>query len=161
VINMGSSVKDARSTHPGYPHPSSAAVTSVMRANRRVDTRPEIELRSKLHRRGLRFRKHASIDAAGLRVRPDIVFPRRRLAVFVDGCFWHGCPDHGTQPRANGKYWSEKFSRNRERDQRVNGHLRNAGWEVLRIWEHVPIDDAAEQVFAALAREGAARGLPA
>jgi DNA mismatch endonuclease (patch repair protein) len=70
------------------------------------------------------------------RVRPDFVFPRRRLAVFVDGCFWHGCPWHGTRPKGNAAFWRRKFARNRERDRVVNRALRRAGWRVLRIWEH-------------------------
>ncbi len=70
------------------------------------------------------------------RVRPDFVFAARRLAVFVDGCFWHGCPQHGTRPRGNAAFWRAKFRRNRERDRRNSRHLRQAGWKVLRLWEH-------------------------
>lgn len=70
------------------------------------------------------------------RVRPDFVFPRRRLAVFVDGCFWHGCPRHGTQPKSHRAFWRRKFARNKRRDARVNRELRRLGWRGLRIWEH-------------------------
>mgnify|MGYP006277543925 FL=1 len=70
------------------------------------------------------------------RVRPDFVFPKRRVAVFVDGCFWHGCPRHGTQPKGNAAFWRRKFAANIARDRRVNRALRKAGWRVLRIWEH-------------------------
>ena len=70
------------------------------------------------------------------RVRPDFVFAARRLAVFVDGCFWHGCPRHGTRPRGNAAFWRAKFRRNRERDRRDSRSLRRAGWKVLRLWEH-------------------------
>lgn len=70
------------------------------------------------------------------RVRPDFVFAARRLAVFVDGCFWHGCPRHGTRPRGNAAFWRAKFRRNQERDRRNSRHLRRAGWKVLRLWEH-------------------------
>jgi DNA mismatch endonuclease, patch repair protein len=126
-----------------YPHPSSSAATAVMRANRRRDTGPEIRLRAALHARGLRFRADFLVEAGGVRVRPDVVFTRRKVAVFVDGCFWHCCPDHGNTPRANRAYWSSKLARNLLRDQRVNSALEEAGWVVLRIWEH---DDAQEAV---------------
>src|SRR5688572_22759595 len=107
-----------------------------MRANTKADTTPELRLRRELHRRGLRFRKHFRIRAAGVVVRPDVVFTRQRMAVFVDGCFWHSCPTHGTQPATNATYWQAKFQHNRIRDERVNEALRSDGWEVLRIWEH-------------------------
>ena len=72
----------------------------------------------------------------GFQARPDFVFPVRRLAVFVDGCFWHGCPRHGTRPRGNAAFWRAKFRRNRARDRRDTRRLRRAGWQVLRLWEH-------------------------
>ena len=75
-------------------------------------------------------------DGGRFRVRPDFVFSARRLAVFVDGCFWHGCPRHGTRPRGNAAFWRAKFRRNQERDRRNSRHLRRAGWKVLRLWEH-------------------------
>jgi DNA mismatch endonuclease (patch repair protein) len=134
----------------GYPLPSSPAVTAVMRANRKVDTSPELRLRSALHRQGLRFRKHVQINAGGTRVTPDVIFPRKRVAVFVDGCFWHGCPEHGTRPRTNTSYWSAKLTRNRERDARVDGALGSAGWQVVRVWEHVPAEDAVANVTSVL-----------
>jgi len=121
-----------------------------MRGNRKYDTSPERRLRSALHRRGLRFRKHTQIQGESVRVAPDIVFPRRRLAVFVDGCFWHSCPQHGSRPRTNSNYWSTKLARNESRDARVNDELAAAGWSVLRIWEHIPTDDAVLLVTAAL-----------
>jgi DNA mismatch endonuclease (patch repair protein) len=85
-----------------------------------------------------------------VRVRPDIVFAGQHLAVFIDGCFWHSCPLHGNEPRANSQYWGPKLARNRLRDERVNDALGHAGWEVLRIWEHVPPEEAARQVIASL-----------
>lgn len=103
-----------------------------MRANPRRDTKPEIALRSLLHRRGLRFRKDLPIRLPERTVRPDIVFTRQHLAVFVDGCFWHCCPIHGTRPKANTGYWRPKLERNVERDRIVNEQLRSAGWAVLR-----------------------------
>jgi DNA mismatch endonuclease (patch repair protein) len=139
-----------------YPHPTTRAVTAVMRGNRRRDTKPEVRLRSALHARGLRFRKDHPIEVPGLRVRVDIAFPRQRVAVFTDGCFWHVCPDHGTQPSSNGGYWAPKLRRNQERDLRVNDGLVAAGWTVLRAWEHQPIDEVASEVESVIS---AARAL--
>src|SRR5687768_9045567 len=104
-----------------------------MRANRSTDTGPERRLRSALHRRGYRFRVNCRLVVPDLSVRPDIVFPACRLAVFVDGCFWHCCPDHGTTPTVNTQYWNPKFQRIRDRDLRVDTALRAAGWEILRF----------------------------
>lgn len=119
-----------------------------MVANRGVDTRPEIALRRELHRRGLRFRKHYR-PLADLRCTADIVFPRARLAVFVDGCFWHRCPIHATDPASNTAFWIAKFSRNVARDRANDSALTAAGWTVLRIWEHESVDTAANRVSAA------------
>lgn len=119
-----------------------------MQANRHVDTQPELRLRSALHRLGLRFRRDHRIDLPELRVRVDVAFTHARVAVFVDGCFWHGCPDHGKQPRANAEYWREKIERNRRRDQRTDVALREAGWLPVRVWEHEDPLNAAERVGA-------------
>lgn len=113
-----------------------ATSRAAMRANRRAHTAPERALRSELHRRGLRFRCDLPLDLDGVRVRPDVVFTRQRVAVFVDGCFWHGCPIHGTTPRANGDYWREKLASNRARDGRADAALTSAGWRAVRVWEH-------------------------
>lgn len=127
-----------------------------MASNRRRDTVPEVRLRSALHRRGLRFRVDMPIPARDRRpIRPDIVFTQSRLAVFVDGCFWHGCPDHGSSPRANADYWVPKLARNKQRDVEADRLLRLAGWSVLRVWEHVPIAEAEERVLQML-RQGVA-----
>jgi len=125
-----------------------------MRANRSRDTGPELALRSALHRRGLRFRKEVGIRASGAErpIRADIVFPRQRIAVFVDGCFWHGCPEHGELPVANRDYWHAKFQRNVDRDHRNTAALTAAGWQVVRIWEHTPVGQAVDAVVAALSR---------
>lgn len=117
-----------------------------MRANRRVDTRPERRLRSALHARGMRFRKDLRVDLETLRVRVDVAFPKAAVAVFVDGCFWHSCPAHGTQPTANESYWSPKLRRNVERDRRVDEALSLAGWNVVRVWEHESPEDAAGRI---------------
>jgi DNA mismatch endonuclease, patch repair protein len=109
----------------------------IMRANRRRDSGPERALRSALHRAGLRFRVDFPIRTSGRRpIRPDVVFPGRRVAVFVDGCFWHGCPQHGTQPATNEVYWTQKIGANRDRDLSTTAALKAAGWTVLRFWEH-------------------------
>lgn len=121
-----------------------------MRRNPRRDTAPEVALRSALHRRGRRFRKDLPLRVPGRVVRPDITFPRARLAVFVDGCFWHSCPVHGSQPRANTDYWRPKLARNVARDRAVDAALTAAGWRVLRAWEHEPPAVIADRVEAAL-----------
>lgn len=121
-----------------------------MSAIRRANTKPEMALRSALHRAGFRFRKDFRIDLPDGRVRPDIVFTRRRVAVFLDGCFWHVCPEHGTEPRNNEWYWAPKLRRNVERDLRADAALQAAGWGVVRIWEHESLDEAVAAVRAAL-----------
>ena len=121
-----------------------------MQANRRSDTKPEVVLRSALHGMGYRFRKDFALKLDGTRVRPDVVFTRRKVAVFVDGCFWHVCPQHGRQPTVNEWYWSPKLQRNVERDRRADAVLMAAGWRVIRIWEHEPLDVAVGAVKRAL-----------
>jgi DNA mismatch endonuclease, patch repair protein len=124
-----------------------------MRANRRTDTKPEMALRRALHRQGFRFRKDYRLDLAeGKRVRPDIAFTARRVAIFVDGCFWHACPEHGTKPANNVWYWEPKLRRNVERDRAADAALAAAGWDVVRIWEHEPLEAAMTAVLAVLAR---------
>lgn len=122
-----------------------------MAAIRRSGTKPEVQLRSALHRRGLRFRKDYPVRLDGRLIRPDIVFTRRKIAVFVDGCFWHCCPEHGRPPSVNTGYWSPKLQGNVDRDRLQTSLLQNDGWTVLRIWEHEPIDTAAERVIDLLA----------
>lgn len=124
---------------------STPAVRRSMQSNRPRDTTTEVALRSALHRAGLRFYKHRR-PLPGLRCEPDILFPRVRLAVFVDGCFWHRCPDHGTLPKANGRWWRAKLEANQNRDRRNDEALRAAGWTVLRAWEHQPVDEVVVQV---------------
>jgi DNA mismatch endonuclease (patch repair protein) len=134
----------------GYPQPSNAAATNVMQGNRRTGTKPEIAVRRALHAHGLRYRVDLPINVAGIRVRPDIVFTKRRVAVFIDGCFWHGCPLHSNQPRTNPSYWETKIARNKERDIRVNAALEDNGWTVVRAWEHEPPEQVADVVLALL-----------
>ncbi len=122
-----------------------------MRANRRTDTKPEVTLRRELHRQGFRYRKDYRLDLAGARVRPDIAFTARRVAVFVDGCFWHCCPEHGSQPANNTWYWKPKLERNVERDRAADAALTDAGWGVVRVWEHESLEAAVAAVVSALA----------
>jgi len=122
-----------------------------MRANRRTDTKPELALRHALHRLGYRYRKDYRLDLdGGRRVRPDIAFTARKVAVFVDGCFWHACPEHGSKPRANEWYWGPKLVRNVERDRINDAALILAGWSVIRLWEHVPLEEAVRTVVTAI-----------
>lgn len=85
-------------------------------------------------------------------MRPDIVFSRKRVAVFVDGCFWHACPEHGTSPAHNASYWSEKLKKNVARDVRVTAALMSSGWDVVRIWEHTSVEDALATIVDAIRR---------
>ena len=120
-----------------------------MLANRGKDTAPELALRRELHRRGRRFRKHFR-PVPALRCNADLVFTRARVAVFVDGCFWHRCPLHGTDPSRNGAWWAAKLNANAARDRRNDAALAAAGWLVVRVWEHEHSSDAADRVEAAL-----------
>jgi DNA mismatch endonuclease (patch repair protein) len=129
-----------------YPEPTSPAATKIGVANRRRDTRPEVRLRSELHRRGLRFRKDLLVRTTHAKTRVDICFTRVRVAVFVDGCFWHGCPDHQHVPKRNTGYWAPKLAANVDRDRRVDRAFRADGWWVLRVWEHEDPRSAAERI---------------
>lgn len=111
-----------------------------MQATGRRDTPGELALRSALHRLGLRFRVDCR-PVPEIRRRADIVFRAAAVAVFMDGCFWHGCPMHGTWPTLNGAWWREKIEANRQRDTDTDRRLREAGWMAIRIWAH---EDAAE-----------------
>ncbi len=116
-----------------------------MQGNRYRDTKPELRLRSALHRLGLRYRVDVR-PAPDVAARADIVFRRARLALFMDGCFWHGCPDHFKIPALNQSYWTAKITRNCQRDADVSAALRDAGWIVLRFWEHEAPDEVARTV---------------
>jgi DNA mismatch endonuclease (patch repair protein) len=131
-----------------YPLPTSRAATAAMRANPSRDTGPEVRVRSLLHAMGYRYRKDLRIDLPDCRVRTDIAFTRMKVAVFIDGCFWHSCPEHRSSPKANSGYWGPKLARNVERDRHVTRHLEDAGWTVIRIWEHVPAEQAAAHIIS-------------
>lgn len=135
----------------GLRRPAASSVEALRRMERqkRRDTKPEISLRSALHRRGLRFRVDRRI-IPGSRKRADIVFGPERLAIFVDGCFWHGCPEHGTWPKANPAWWRNKIEANRARDVATNRELADAGWSVLRFWAHEEVDAAVAAILDVL-----------
>ena len=127
---------------------SSEQVRERMSGLARRDTGPEIALRRALHQRGLRYYVHRR-PLPELRREADVVFPKAKLAVFVDGCFWHGCPAHGRRDhRTNGWYWPEKIERNKARDQDTDAKLRAAGWIPLRVWEHEKPESAAARVLS-------------
>lgn len=131
--------------------PGASGRSANMRAIRRRDTSPERNLRSELHRRGFRFRVDYPVPVEGSRPpRPDIAFIRQQLAVFVDGCFWHGCPLHSVIPRKNVTYWAAKIARNKERDREHEIRLSEAGWDVIRVWEHDDPAEAADRLEARL-----------
>ena len=121
------------------------ATSRRMARQRTRDTAPELLLRRELHRRGLRYRVDAPIPGMPRR-RADILFTRAKVAVFVDGCFWHGCQEHKTAPVNNGAWWVAKLARNVERDRETGDHLRSLGWIVLRVWEHEDMQHAAADV---------------
>lgn len=121
-----------------------------MKRQGRRDTRPELAIRSALHRAGLRFRVDYRLP--GLRRRGDIAFPAKRLVVFVDGCFWHGCPEHGTWPKENADWWRAKIEANVARDRDTDARLVQDGWFVLRVWEHEVPDEAVARLLAVLDR---------
>lgn len=127
------------------PLPLTPTVSRQMSRMPRERTGPEMRLRRELHRRGMRFR----VNLRDLPGRPDIAFTRLRLAVFVDGCFWHLCPLHSTMPKNNAAWWREKLLRNVERDREKDLLLTKRGWTVLHIWEHVDTAEAADRVRAA------------
>ncbi|MDF2830664.1 MAG: vsr [Mycobacterium sp.] len=118
-----------------------------MQSNKSRDTKPELALRSAVHALGLRYRVDAR-PLKALRRRADLVFPRAKVAVFLDGCFWHGCPVHHTVAAANASFWAEKVSTNRARDSDTDAKLAEAGWVSVRVWEHEDPLEAAERVRA-------------
>jgi DNA mismatch endonuclease (patch repair protein) len=114
---------------------SSDATRRSMQGNRGRDTKPELAVRRLLHAEGLRYRVDYRLEPS-LRTRPDIVFTRARVTVFIDGCFWHGCPQHHTVSSTNAPYWADKVTQNGARDTRNSAALTDLGWTVLRFWEH-------------------------
>ena len=125
--------------------PTSLVVSARMSRQAVRDTAPEVQVRRALRRLGLGYRLHRSV-VPGVRRSADIVFLGARVAVFVDGCFWHGCAEHKGMPRSNATWWAEKIARNQARDADTDQRLRNAGWLSLRVWEHEEPADAAERI---------------
>lgn len=117
------------------PWASSPAVRATMQGNRGRDTKPELAVRRAVHALGLRYRVDLR-PLPDLNRRADLVFTRAKVAVFIDGCYWHGCPLHGTTSRTNPDYWGPKIQQNRARDADTNARLQEAGWRVARYWEH-------------------------
>jgi DNA mismatch endonuclease, patch repair protein len=116
-----------------------------MKNVKRRDTGPELRIRRAVFARGLRYRVDV-VAVPGVRSRPDLVFFSAKVAVFVDSCFWHACPVHGTRPKTNSKWWQEKLESNRRRDEESTRLLSEAGWWVERVWEHEVVEDAAERI---------------
>lgn len=116
-----------------------------MRSTKGRDTAAELAVRRELHRRGLRYRVELAV-LPGLRRRADIVFTRARVVVFIDGCFWHGCPIHATKPKANASFWVEKLAANEARDRDTDRQLEAANWQVVRVWEHEDVTTAADRI---------------
>ena len=137
----------------GHPGSSSPQVSRRMSRLKQRDNGPELAVRRLLHRSGLRYR--VTWPVPGQRRRTiDIAFTRARLAVYIDGCFWHGCPVHGTSPKSNSEWWAEKIAANRARDADVTAQLEALGWTVMRFWEHEVPEAVVRQVGASLEHQG-------
>ena len=134
---------------PAHPGASSPELSERMRTFPRRDTTPELVLRRELWRRGLRYRVDRPLEGLRRR-RADLTFVGAKVAVFVHGCFWHACPEHGTAPRANAEWWSEKLARNVARDADTDAYLLSRGWTVFRFWEHEDMVRAADRVERAV-----------
>jgi DNA mismatch endonuclease, patch repair protein len=139
------SIAGIRTLRPRAAMPTDR-VAAVMRGNTRRDTSCELRVRSELFRRGLRFRVDQRIYACGVWTRPDVSFPRLRIAIFVDGCYWHACPTHFVPSRTNTDYWSVKLESNVRRDRRQDAALRQDGWVVVRRWGHESASEIADEV---------------
>ena len=145
---------------PPHPGSSDPTVSARMAGLARRDTAPEVAIRRLLHAQGLRYR--VAYPVPGLRRRSiDIAFTRRKVAVFVDGCFWHGCPEHGTQPRANASWWTTKLAANRARDGDTTARLVDQGWVVIRVWEHEVPGEVSMRIADRLAEGAPLRGVRA
>lgn len=131
--------------------PSSPDASRRMAKVRQKETGAELALRQEMYRIGLRYRVDYEVLRKPRRV-ADVAFPGRKIAVFVDGCFWHGCPEHATWPKQNAEFWREKIEANRRRDADTNERLRSLGWMVLRFWSHESPNEAARIVAHMVAK---------
>jgi DNA mismatch endonuclease (patch repair protein) len=138
--------------------PSSPSVSARMSSQPSKDTAAELLIRRRLHAAGLRYRVEYPVPGMARR-RIDVGFTSVKVAVLIDGCFWHGCPQHATQPKSNAQWWRQKLDRNIERDKETTEHLMAAGWEVLRFWEHESPDEVALRIATAVERRRIQRGL--
>ncbi|MFJ7492241.1 very short patch repair endonuclease [Streptomyces sp. NPDC097727] len=132
--------------------PSSPGASARMSRQASKNTGVELAVRRLLHSAGLRYRVEYPVPGMPRR-RIDVAFPRAKVAVLIDGCFWHGCPQHATQPKANADWWRSKLDRNMARDRETTEHLLATGWTVLRFWEHMPAEEVAATVHAVVDRE--------
>lgn len=138
------------------PPPSSKAAHNRMKAVKRKGTLPELRLRQALDAYGLVYEVNEQ-PLPELRRRADILFRKERVAIFVDGCFWHGCPLHGTKAKSNAHFWAEKIERNKQRDRDTNRRLKEAGWLVIRVWEHEDPEDVASSIWSLLQKKSNAQ----
>ena len=138
------------------PAPSSVEASVRFARQGRRDTKPEMVLRRALHALGYRYRVDSPLPGMPRR-RADLTFASQKVVVFVDGCFWHGCPEHGTTPHQNGEWWAEKVRGNASRDHETDARLEALGWTVVRVWEHENSTDAVARVVRVL---GPARVTP-
>ncbi|WUS97156.1 very short patch repair endonuclease [Streptomyces sp. NBC_00708] len=136
--------------------PSSPAVSARMSRQASRDTAPEVAVRKLLHASGYRYRLNERVPHMSRRT-IDIAFTRAKVAVFLDGCFWHGCPEHATQPKSNAEWWRQKLDRNMARDAETTAHLVAEGWTVLRFWEHQAPVQVAEKVAEVVDQEKSAK----
>lgn len=139
--------------------PSSPEASRRMAKVRQKGTGAEVELRHELYRNGLRYRVGYVVMQRPRRV-ADIAFPGLRIAVFVDGCFWHGCPEHASWPKQNAEFWRHKIETNRSRDADTDARLEANGWKVVRVWEHDSPVTAAEAISKLVAEAKAERSRP-
>jgi DNA mismatch endonuclease, patch repair protein len=154
---MVSAARTRRAETEATSYASTPGVRSRMQVQRTRDTAPELAVRRLLHAQGLRYRVDRP-PVKGLRRRADIVFGPAKVAIYIDGCFWHGCPEHGRpQTKANAAYWSDKMARNKLRDADTDARLADAGWLVIRTWEHDSPEDVALAVANAVLARRASR----
>ncbi|WP_428834284.1 very short patch repair endonuclease [Lentzea roselyniae] len=141
-----------RHVDPGPAPPASSETTSrVMRRTRRTGTAPELAVRRALHRRGLRYLVDVAPPGTNRRRRVDVLLRGAKIALFVDGCFWHSCPEHGQVPKANREWWEVKLRGVVVRDRDTDLQLAAAGWLVVRVWEHDDPEQVADRVVALVA----------